>query len=238
MGFESQIAHFSFLKHQKKHLRKSNRTRAAGQLSILQREALPQLFKSVLDSSSLDIPAAHAVRGEMLDMHCKRQHCRGVLWGAVDGECSHFPSPPGHCGVYSTTVGSDTPEVLPSETGGRLSELLSLSRCFRVQWRALPRSRSRLGSHSLSQRCLCIFLKRNGRQHFHVFLSFKPLVVELKVEQGRHQILGVLIHTTSVLRKCFWKILDICNCVICKYQGLLYFHRSPGNGISGYDGNS
>lgn len=171
-------------------------------------------------------------------MHCKRQHCRGVLWGGVDGECSHFPSPPGRCRVYSTTVGSDTPEVLPSETGGRLSELLSLSRCFRVQWRALPRSRSRLGSHSLSQRCLCIFLKRNGRQHFHVFLSFKPLVVKLKVEQGRHQILGVLINTTSVLRKCFWKILDICNCVICKYQGLLYFHRSPGNGISGYDGNS
>lgn len=135
--------------------------------------------------------------------------------GAVDGECSHFPSPPGHCRVYSTTVGSDTPEVLPSETGGHLSELLSLSRCFRVQWRALPRSKSGLGSHSLSQRCLCIFLKRNGRQHFHVFLSFKPLVVKLKVEQGRHQILGVLIHTTSVLRKCFWKILDICNCVIC-----------------------
>lgn len=147
-------------------------------------------------------------------------------------------SPPGGCGVYSTTLGSDTPEVLPSETGCRLFELLSLSSCFRLQWRALPWSRSRLGSHSLSQSCLCIFLKKNGRQHFHVFLSFQLLVVKLKVEKGRYQILGVFINTTSVLRKCFWKILDICNYVICKYQGFLYFHRSLGNGSSGYDEHS
>lgn len=102
----------------------------------------------------------------------------------------------------------------------------SLSSCFRVNIGALLQSKSKLGSHSFSQWHLCVFLKRNGRQQFHVFLSFKQLVVKLKVEQGRYQILDMFIRTTSVLRKYFLKILGICNYVICKYQGFVYIHWS------------
>jgi len=58
------------------------------------------------------------------------------------------------------------------------------------------------------------FLKRNTRQHLQVFLNFKHFMNKKKVEQGRCQVLGILISTALVPRRLFCKILDICKNLI------------------------